>query len=135
MRRVLLIAAGALALAAPACGGKKSDADQVRSTWQQVLKAVSANDATKLCTLISPAAQQQIKAATNLSCADAVKVRASALSPADRAAASHVATRSVTVKGKTATLVYAPTPGLRRIGLNGKVTLTKSGSTWLLSGL
>jgi hypothetical protein len=137
MRSLLVLALVAAALAASGCGGSKksSDADQVRSTWQSALAAVGAGDAAKLCSLLTTGAQSAISAQSHLSCADTVKLLASGLSAADRTAASHAAIRSVTVNGKRATIVFKPTPGLSRLGLNGTITLQKVGSHWLISGI
>jgi hypothetical protein len=135
MRSILLIGLAALALVATGCGGKKSESDQVRSTWQSALKAVGADDAAKLCSLLTAQARGQISARSHLSCADTVKVLGSQLSPAERTAASHSAIKALTVNGDHATIRFAATPGLQRLGLHGTVTLTKVGGHWLLSGL
>jgi hypothetical protein len=136
MRPLTVLVVVALAVAMPACGGKKkSDTDKVKATWQSALKAVGSGDAAKLCSLVSPAAQKQLTASTHLSCEDTIKLVASRLSAADRAAAAHAAIRAVTVRGNQATISYATTPALSAIGLKGQVKLTKSGDTWLISGL
>ena len=141
--KVLLLTAAAALLGG--CGGgndtpattKAAPAPEavVLSTWRAAASDASQGNGTAFCARVAPAGKAKLTAQTSLPCEDTVRLLASQLTPADRAAVTGAKVTSVTVTGNTAVVRYESNPRLARYGFTGRTELTKSGDRWLLLGI
>ena len=138
---LLLTAAGLVA----GCGGGGDTAAttttapapeaQVLAGWRAAASDAAAGNGTAFCARVAPAGKAKITAQTSLSCEDTVRLLASQLTPADRAAVRGAKVTGVTVTGDTAVVRYESNPRLARYGFTGRTQLTRSGNRWLLLGI
>ncbi len=141
--QVLLLTAAAALLGG--CGGGNdtpattkaapSPEAQVLGTWKIAAGDAAQGNGTAFCAKVAPAGKAKLTAQTSLSCEDSVRLLASQLTPADRAAVTGAKVTSVTVTGNTAVVRYETNPRLARYGFTGRTALTKSGDRWLLLGI
>jgi len=142
-RPVLLLTAALVGLAG--CGGggdtpattttRPSPEAQVLATWRAGASDAANGNGTAFCARVAPAGKAKLTAQTSLPCEDTVRLLASQLTPADRAAVTGAKVTSVTVTGNTAVVRYESNPRLARYGFTGRTELTKSGDRWLLLGI
>jgi len=134
MRTIAVIVAVLLAaVAAGACGGNAED--DVRSSWEAAARAVADGDATGFCAMVSREGKDEITARTGLACEDAVRLLASQLGAADKAAIRGAAISAVQVDGDAATVTYEAGPGLEQVGFTGRTSMTRVDGRWLLQGI
>lgn len=138
-----LIAAALLA----GCGGGNDDAvpattkaaptpeEQVLATWRAAANDAVHGSGTAFCARVAPAGKARLQAQTSLPCEDTVRLLASQLTPADRAAVTNAKVTGVTVTGDTAVVRYVSDPRLARYGFTGRTELAKSGDRWFLLGI
>jgi hypothetical protein len=141
-RAALLIAALALL---GGCGGGNDTAattkatpspeEQVLATWRIAASEAAHGSGTAFCAQVAPSGKAKLTAQTSLSCEDSVRLLASQLTPADRAAVTGAKVTGVTVTGNTAVVRYESKPRLAQYGFTGRTELTKSGDRWLLLGI
>ena len=108
---------------------------QVLGTWKIAASDAAQGNGTAFCAKVAPAGKAKLTAQTSLPCEDTVRLLASQLTPADRAAVTGAKVTSVTVTGNTAVVRYESSPRLARYGFTGRTELTKSGDRWLLLGI
>ena len=107
----------------------------MRATWRAAAAAAASGNGTAFCAQVAPAGKAKLQAQTSLPCEDSVRLLASQLTPADRAAVVGAVVTRVTVTGDTAVIRYETTPKLARFGFTGRTELTRSGDRWLLLGI
>jgi hypothetical protein len=135
-RRHRLIAALAVVLtAAPGCGGDGGAEGDVRAAWQTAADAVAEGSATDFCARVSDTGKDAIASRVGIACEDAVRLLASRLAAADRAAIADAEITAVDLDGDRATVEYRTTPGLARVGFTGRTTLVRVDGHWLLEGI
>ena len=108
---------------------------QVLATWRIAASEAAHGSGTAFCAMVAPAGKAKLTAQTSLPCEDTVRLLASQLTPADRAAVTAAKVTGVTVTGNTAVVRYESNPRLARYGFTGRTELTRSGDRWLLQGI
>ncbi|HVP02277.1 MAG TPA: hypothetical protein VMT10_06885 [Solirubrobacteraceae bacterium] len=127
--------AAVLALAVGCGSSSPSPSAQVTKVWKQAAGAAVDGQGTTFCALVTDAGKQKITARTQLPCEDSIRLLASRLSAADKAAMHSPKITKVTVSGDNATVTYATTPTLAALGFTGRTLLAKTGGHWMLTGI
>ncbi|MEN3314478.1 MAG: hypothetical protein V7605_712 [Acidimicrobiaceae bacterium] len=147
--RLTSVAAGLLAVVTvtTACGGSKSDADNVKSTVASFFGAVGDNKADAACALLTDNGVKELSTAAFLlrppsSCVDAIKTFNKVLTSDDKKSLKTTKVKRVTITGTTATvadndieLKAGGEVGLFRNSSPKPLTLEKIGSDWKISSL
>lgn len=81
------------------------------------------------------AGKQTITSQTKLPCEDSVRLLASRLSAADKAAIRDAKITQVTVRGDDATVTDVLDASLAKLGFTGRTSLHRSSGHWLLLGV
>jgi hypothetical protein len=127
--RCLVVAAlGALALAAPACGGDdddKSDAEKVKETVTDFYAALADGDGAKACGLVTGSAKERVSPGQR-SCEDSVSQAADRTDDDLKEALRSIEVRDIRVEGDEATC----TATANRIA---RVELKKQGDDWKIT--
>ena len=134
MRTVCLLAIGSQLLLLAACGGKSAEED-VRAAWESAARAAADGNATEFCALVSPDGRQEIAARTGgLECESAVRLLASRLNAREKDVIRATEIAKVEVHGDEATVSYATTGALAKVGFTGRTSMQKIDERWLLRG-
>ena len=132
MRAISMLILGTLALLVGGCGGA-SDEDEVRSAWEAAAQAVADANATDFCALVSDEGKTEIaQRAGGLSCESAVRLLASQLAARDKEAIRRAKITNVDVQGDEATVTYATSASLAKVGFTGGTAMRRVDGHWLL---
>jgi hypothetical protein len=123
-----------IALLAAGCGGGSAQ-DDVRSAWEEASHAAAGGDASHFCSLVTAEGKRTIVTRAKLSCEDGVRLLSSQLSSSDKAAIRGAKITQVEVHGDDATVTYAVSPALTKVGFTGVTRLQKVDGRWLLRGI
>jgi hypothetical protein len=135
MRTTCRLATAFLLLAASGCGNGGSAEDDVRAAWETAAKAVAEGNATEFCTLVSAEGREEIAARTGgLECESAVRLLASRLNARDKDGIRTTEITKVEVQGDEATVSYATTDALAKVGFTGRTSMQRIDERWLLRG-
>jgi hypothetical protein len=129
VRRLTILAAAVLTLAASAAGcGRQSAEDQVRAKLDDFAKATAAKDYHRLCTDVLAKQLVQKAQAAGLSCEVALETGLKGVQ------SPKVQVQKVTVKGDSATAVVHTTAGNQDASTD-TLQLARQGSDWRVSSV